>query len=66
MTTPHHLPWDAARCRGVLSADPAAIYRKDCETCLRLLAPGHPDPERVQYVTTQPAPCPHHIHASYE
>ena len=63
MTAPHHLPWDVARCRGVESTDPELIYRPDCDSCLRRLAPGHPDPARTDWNTPQPEPCPHHIPA---
>jgi len=53
----HHLPWDASRCTGELSDDPARIWREDCSTCLRRLAPEHPDPRRTSWIEPQPAPC---------
>lgn len=62
----HHLPWDMERCRGVGLDDPAQpgeFWRSDCDTCLRRLAPGHPDPRRTSWATPQPAPCPHCIPA---
>ena len=56
----HHLPWDIARCLGAESDDPAEVYRPDCETCLRRLAPPHPT-RGANFITPQPEPCEYRI-----
>lgn len=56
----HHLPWDAARCSGAKSDDPAEVFRHDCETCLRRLAAPHPTRGAV-WLSPQPEPCEYRI-----
>jgi hypothetical protein len=64
MPEPYHLPYDYARCTGELSTDPAQVWRADCRSCLRRLAPEHPsDPSRSQYIDPQPQPCAYHLPA---
>lgn len=46
----YHLPYDMPRCTGELSDDPALVWRPDCRTCLRRLAPE-----------LQPQPCDYHL-----
>ena len=60
MTEPYHLPYDYARCAGVLSTYPTLAWRVDCETCLRRLAPPHPT-RGANFITPQPEPCEYRI-----
>lgn len=59
----YHLPHDYARCTGELSDDPPQVWRADCATCLRRLAPEHPTPGRTRWMEPQPRPCDYHIPA---
>ena len=63
--TDHHLPWDVSRCLGAESDDPAAVYRADCETCLRRLAPPHPT-RGASWIAPQPEPCEYRILPLYD
>ena len=60
-----YLPADHARCWGALADDDdlALVWRADCHTCLRRLAPEHPLPGRTQWLAAQPQPCEHHLPA---